>query len=140
MIFVVAKCQSPGSCPYHSKGDLNPNSRSRNGVYVKNTNTVESCITNTKEILVSPLGLRRSCSLESLQMMMQDLQKEQLEKVGGNLPGFAETRPGTVRVTRSRETNESFRVAVDRSYEIKNYMNSANMDRGNEVAKFNLVN
>lgn len=66
-------------------------------------------------------------------MMMQDLQKEQLEKVGGNIPGFVGARHGTVRVARSRETNESFRVAVDRSYEIKNYINRVNMDKGREA-------
>src|SRR5699024_6191004 len=86
-------------------------------------------IRTTKEV-ISPFGLRRSCSLESLQMMMQDLQKEQLERVGGNIPGFVGARHGTVRVARSRETNESFRVAVDRSYDIKNYINSANIGKG----------
>ena len=76
-------------------------------------------------------------------MMMQDLQKEQMEKVGGNVAGggsgsaFAGARVGTVRVSRGRETNESFRNAVDRSYDTKNYINhSANMDRGKEEGIF----
>lgn len=70
-------------------------------------------------------------------MMMQDLQKEQLEKVGGNVGGgFAGARVGTVRVSRARETNESFRNAVDRSYDTaKSYIanQSSNMDRGKKI-------
>lgn len=100
-------------------------------------------MSSTKEMIVPPFGLRRSCSLESLQMMMQDLQKEQMEKVGGNVGpsgsngAFAGARVGTVRVSRGRETNESFRNAVDRSYDTKNYINqSANMDRGNDDDAF----
>jgi len=48
--------------------------------------------------------------------MMQDIQKEQLETVNP----FTTPRPSTVRVSRSRETNESFRAAVDRSYDANN--------------------
>lgn len=48
--------------------------------------------------------------------MLQDLQKTQLEERGGN--PFAGPRPQTLKVQRkSRLTNESFRVAVDRSYD-----------------------
>jgi len=47
---------------------------------------------------------------------MQDLQREQLEQVGA----FTGPRHATVRVSRSRETNESFRAAVDRSYDAPN--------------------
>lgn len=78
------------------------------------------------EFISSPLGLRKSCSLESLQTMMQDLQKEQVGQVGGNIQEFSGARHGTVRVGRSRETNESFRNAVDRSYETKAYFNHSN--------------
>lgn len=60
--------------------------------------------------------MRKSASLESLQTMMQDLQKEQLESDNA----FTGPRHKTVRVARSRETNESFRVAVDRSYDLQN--------------------
>ena len=60
--------------------------------------------------------MRKSSSLESLQTMMQDLQREQLEQKGGN--PFAGPRPATLKkVSRSRGTNESFRAAVDRSYD-----------------------
>ncbi|RWS08791.1 partitioning defective 3-like protein [Dinothrombium tinctorium] len=61
------------------------------------------------------LGMRKSSSLESLQTMMQELQKEQLESRGGN--PFAGPRPATLKVSRSRGTNESFRAAVDKSYD-----------------------
>lgn len=47
--------------------------------------------------------------------MMQDLQRDQLEGKGGN--PFSGPRPATLKVSRSRATNESFRVAVDRSFE-----------------------
>ncbi len=89
----LGKCQSPGSCPYHS---TQPN--------------------NQKKEIGPSLGMRKSSSLESLQTMMQDLQKEQLEHVGA----FTGPRHATVRVSRSRETNESFRAAVDRSYDAPN--------------------
>lgn len=73
-----------------------------------------------KEMIVSPFGgMRKTCSLESLQTMMQDLQKEQLEQVNG--PGIPYHRHGTMRVSKN-QPNESFRAAVDRSYEIKNYI------------------
>ncbi|XP_015795808.1 uncharacterized protein LOC107372153 isoform X2 [Tetranychus urticae] len=82
-------CQSPGSCPYHvapSTKRVGPN-----------------------------LGLKKSCSLESLQTMMQELQKDQLDGQEGN--PFAGPRPATLKVSRIRTTNESFRVAVDKSYD-----------------------
>jgi hypothetical protein len=89
----LGKCQSPGSCPYHSTQS-----------------------NNQKKEIGPSLGMRKSSSLESLQTMMQDLQKEQLEHVGA----FTGPRHATVRVSRSRETNESFRAAVDRSYDAPN--------------------
>ncbi|CAG2116514.1 unnamed protein product, partial [Medioppia subpectinata] len=60
--------------------------------------------------------MRKSSSLESLQTLMQDIQKEQLE----NVNPFTTPRHSTIRVSRSRETNESFRAAVDRSYDANN--------------------
>jgi len=60
-------------------------------------------------------GLRKASSLENLQTVMQNLQRAQLEDRGGN--PFAGPRPATLKVSRSRTTNESFRVAVDRSYD-----------------------
>ena len=62
--------------------------------------------------------MRKSASLESLQTMMQDLQKEHLDNASDN--AFTGPRHKTVRVARSRETNESFRAAVDRSYDLQN--------------------
>ena len=56
-------------------------------------------------------GIRKSGSLENLESMMQDLQKLQLEAASGGI------RPSTLRVARSRVKNESFRAAVDRSYD-----------------------
>lgn len=129
------KCQSPGSCLCHSKSELsNPYGRCRNGLYVKNYTKADQAglETGVKQMVLNspPFGLRKSSSLESLQLMMQDLQKEQLEKVGGKMPAFGSTRHGTVRVGRSRETNESFRNAVDRSYDMKQHLNMPNIGTG----------
>ena len=71
---------------------------------------------NQKKELGPALGMRKSASLESLQTLMQDLQKEQLE----NDNAFNGPRHKTIRVSRGRETNESFRAAVDRSYDLNN--------------------
>lgn len=82
--------------------------------------------------------MRKSSSLESLQTMMQDLQKEQLEQAVGPFVG---SRAATVRVSRNRETNESFRAAVDRSYEAPNgnYREPvATMEPGN-VADYHIM-
>ena len=103
--FFSGKCQSPGSCPYHSTQN------------------------NTKEIGPS-LGMRKSSSLESLQTMMQDLQKEQIEQTVNQFSG---PRHATVRVSRARETNESFRAAVDRSITPNNLDNHEAMETGNFV-------
>ncbi len=63
--------------------------------------------------------------------MMQDLQKEQLEHVA-MLTGNA--RNATVRVARTRETNESFRAAVDKSYDDPNNIdNLETMETGNYI-------
>lgn len=86
-------CQSPG-CPYHAvttTGDDNISSKS---------NSIQ---------LGPSLGMRKSSSLESLQTMVHELQKR--EEVSEFVP-----HP-TTRVIRGRGCNESFRAAVDRSYE-----------------------
>lgn len=75
------------------------------------------------------LGMRKSSSLENLQTMMQDLQRQQLESKGGN--PFGGPRPATLKVSRSRTTNESFRVAVDRSYDPP--VDQENMEPGMHV-------
>ncbi|XP_076349185.1 partitioning defective 3 homolog isoform X9 [Tachypleus tridentatus] len=86
-------CQSPG-CPYHmvpSSGD-SINSRG-------------------SQVQVGPsLGMKKSSSLESLQTMVQELQKEDKSQARGS-------RRPTGRAARGRGCNESFRAAVDRSYE-----------------------
>ncbi|XP_022248500.1 partitioning defective 3 homolog isoform X4 [Limulus polyphemus] len=86
-------CQSPG-CPYHmvpSGGD-SINSRG-------------------SQVQVGPsLGMKKSSSLESLQTMVQELQKEDKSQARGS-------RRPTGRAARGRGCNESFRAAVDRSYE-----------------------
>lgn len=77
------------------------------------------------------LGLKKSSSLESLQTMMQELQKEQLDSRGGN--PFTGPRPATLKVPRNRITNESFRAAVDRSYDAPSFSASGQiaMETGN---------
>ena len=54
------------------------------------------------------LGMKKSSSLESLQTMMTEMKMES---------GKQATRVKTSRVVRGRGCNESFRAAVDRSYE-----------------------
>lgn len=60
------------------------------------------------------LGMKKSSSLESLQTMVQEIQIQEDVK-SGFVPGRA--GPPSVRVVRGRGCNESFRQAVDRSYE-----------------------
>ncbi|KAI1289849.1 Partitioning defective 3 -like protein [Halotydeus destructor] len=95
-------CDSPGSlpCPYHSESQVQQQVAQRKP--------------KRREEASSMRGMRKSSSLESLQLMMQDLQRQQLEERGGN--PFSGPRPATLK-PRSRTTNESFRAAVDRSYE-----------------------
>ena len=52
-------------------------------------------------------------------MMMQDLQKEQLEQVNGagNIPGLTINRNATMRVVKARDSNETYRVIVNSSGE-----------------------
>ena len=55
------------------------------------------------------LGMKKSSSLESLQTMISELKMD-------NIKGST-TRSKNSRVVRGRGCNESFRAAVDRSYE-----------------------
>ncbi|XP_023239761.1 partitioning defective 3 homolog isoform X2 [Centruroides sculpturatus] len=55
------------------------------------------------------LGMRKSCSLESLQTVLQELQKE--ENIIRTMPNY------TAMSSKERRCNDSFRAAVDRSYE-----------------------
>jgi hypothetical protein len=60
------------------------------------------------------LGMKKSSSLESLQTMVQEIVVQEDMKSGYVPP---RSGPQTVRVIRGRGCNESFRQAVDRSYE-----------------------
>ncbi|CAG7830263.1 unnamed protein product [Allacma fusca] len=60
------------------------------------------------------LGMKKSSSLESLQTMVQEIQIQEDVKAGF---GPARAGPAPVRVVRGRGCNESFRQAVDRSYD-----------------------
>ncbi|XP_052131025.1 partitioning defective 3 homolog isoform X2 [Frankliniella occidentalis] len=59
------------------------------------------------------LGMKKSSSLESLQTMVQEIQMQE-----DSDPAYSyRNAQGAVRVIRGRGCNESFRAAVDRSYE-----------------------
>ena len=60
------------------------------------------------------LGMKKSSSLESLQTMMTEMKMETGVVAGGSKQA---NRVKTSRVVRGRGCNESFRAAVDRSYE-----------------------
>lgn len=64
----------------------------------------------SNEVVGPSLGLRKSSSLESLQTMIQELNKddEAMKRA---------YQSGASRSSRSRGCNESFRAAVDRSYD-----------------------
>lgn len=62
--------------------------------------------------------------------MMQDWQKEQVGQVGANITTVGNNNTATTTTARqirvrNRDPNESFRVAVDRSYEHKNGLNNS---------------
>ena len=59
------------------------------------------------------LGLKKSSSLESLQTVVQEIQMQE-EETDVGCYGY---RPNAIRVVRGRGCNDSFRAAVDRSYE-----------------------
>lgn len=60
------------------------------------------------------LGLKKSSSLESLQTVVQEMQMQEEEPQIGC---YGYHRPTAIRVVRGRGCNESFRAAVDRSYD-----------------------
>lgn len=89
-ILILGSCNSP-DCPYHAVP-----TRRESG--------------SSEEPQVGPsLGLFKSSSLESLQTMVQEQQKQ----------GFI---PPVVNNISSRSCNESFRAAVDKSFEVPNQM------------------
>lgn len=89
-ILILGSCNSP-DCPYHAVP-----TRRESG--------------SSEEPQVGPsLGLFKSSSLESLQTMVQEQQKQ----------GFI---PPVVNNISSRGCNESFRAAVDKSFEVPNQM------------------
>ena len=88
--------------------------------------------------IVTPFGgMRRTCSLESLQMIMQDLQKEQLEEVNGagNIPGLTINRNATMRVVKARDRNETYRVIVNSSGEHIGVRSPTNIKKGEEFCR-----
>lgn len=72
------------------------------------------------------LGMKKSSSLESLQTLMHEAKKESIN-YNTNLPYNTLRRPSN-KVQRNRNTNESFRTAIDKSYE--EYMDNLTMDTG----------
>jgi partitioning defective protein 3 len=60
------------------------------------------------------LGLKKSSSLESLQTVVQEIQMQEEEPQIGC---YGYHRPTAIRLVRGRGCNESFRAAVDRSYD-----------------------
>ncbi|KPM11482.1 hypothetical protein QR98_0100530 [Sarcoptes scabiei] len=142
----TGKCQSPGSCPCHSKSDMssdlyqakisaNGSSRPSNSSLTASNRQNLNQIYAAKEIInCNNYGLRRSNSLDSLQAMMQDLQREQ---VGGNASySYYNNSPsrnyqgGSSRRIGKNVPNESFRVAVDRSYDRSKHLNHPNISSG----------
>lgn len=72
------------------------------------------------------LGMKKSSSLESLQTLMHEVKKENSVNYNAHLPYNTLRRPS--KVTRNRNTNESFRTAIDKSYE--EYMDNLAMETG----------
>ena len=68
------------------------------------------------------LGMKKSSSLESLQTLMHEIKKDNYT----NQPYNTMRRPN--KVARNRNTNESFRTAIDKSYE--EYMDNLAMETG----------
>ncbi|KAL1462194.1 hypothetical protein WDU94_014053, partial [Cyamophila willieti] len=74
-----------------------------------------------KHQLGPSLGMKKSSSLESLQTMVQEIQMAEDNATYRNAQGV-------IRVIRGRGCNESFRAAVDRSYEAPLSLNEIRMD------------
>lgn len=107
-------CQSPGSCNCRNHIAAKNQAQSRQTHKPQEGQQTSETPVRMRSRSTGPTapvaGIRKSGSLENLESMMQDLQKLQLEASGG-------VRPATLRVSRSRAKNESFRAAVDRSYD-----------------------
>ena len=155
----IGKCQSPGSCPCRSKSELSPadvyhmnGSHSLQNARVMSEHQQQLLLqqkanNNGGINIVGGSTLRKSCSLESLQIMMQDLQKEQLQEQvsgssnvaanssGGGYMGHHHQTTGPIRMSKNYPS-ESFRAAVDRSYDIKNYLNTTNIHSGKPMFSF----
>ncbi|XP_046455472.1 partitioning defective 3 homolog isoform X10 [Daphnia pulex] len=69
---------------------------------------------NSSRDIGPTLGLKKSSSLESLQTVVQEIQMQEEEPQIGC---YGYHRPTAIRVVRGRGCNESFRAAVDRSYD-----------------------
>ncbi|KAI5711159.1 hypothetical protein M8J75_014676 [Diaphorina citri] len=74
-----------------------------------------------KHQLGPSLGMKKSSSLESLQTMVQEIQMAEDNATYRNAQGV-------IRVIRGRGCNESFRAAVDRSYDAPLSLNEIRMD------------
>jgi hypothetical protein len=88
--------------------------------------------TKSKKKDIGPsLGMKKSSSLESLQTMVQEIVIEEDMR-----SGYAPQRSGpqAVKVIRGRGCNESFRQAVDRSYEAP----LSGLENQMETCKFNI--
>ncbi|XP_022242602.1 partitioning defective 3 homolog isoform X3 [Limulus polyphemus] len=83
------------------------------------------------QVQIGPsLGMRKSSSLESLQTLVQELQKEEYSQVrGSGCP--------TGKATRGCGCNESFRAAVDHSYEGPVTETMETLDEDNESSSSN---
>lgn len=124
-------CQSPGSCSCRSHAAAKnqaPGKQTPSKQKDSRTQQVSETPVRMRSRSTGPTapvsGIRKSSSLENLESMMQDLQKLQLEASGG-------VRPATLRVSRSRAKNESFRAAVDRSYDAP--QNTHHADHGADL-------
>jgi len=84
--------------PHHTQGVERPERKSK----------------PSKKDIGPTLGMKKSSSLESLQTMVQEIVVQEDMKSGYVPP---RSGPQAVRVIRGRGCNESFRQAVDRSYE-----------------------
>lgn len=78
------------------------------------SNTQRDRRSKPKKDIGPSLGMKKSSSLESLQTMVQEIVIQEDMK-SGYVP--SRSGPQAVKVIRGRGCNESFRQAVDRSYE-----------------------
>ena len=120
---------SPGGCPYHSsvkQAILNAETNPKLAMTMAAAGRMPHYQMQQQSDQNEEEEPQRSSSMENLDLMMQDLQRIQLESsinAGHHhnhqqLMNASYARPNNVRVARvSRATNESFRAAVDRSYD-----------------------